>query len=278
MKVETRRWSAQGRRMKPSRFALLPIALLSILSACTGMGGAARDEASPGPSASFYEEIVAASGRDAADRALDEGRRPAEMLRFFGIAPGMRVAEISAGGGYTAELLARTVGPNGKVYAQNSRFVLDRFAQKPWTTRLKKPVMKNVVRLDRPFDQALPPDVKDLDAVLVVLFYHDFVWQKADRERLNRMVYDALKRGGVYGIIDHSAKAGRGLADVEKLHRIEENTLRAEVEKAGFELVATARFLRNPGDTLDWNASPRTAGDKRGTSDRFVLKFVKPTN
>jgi predicted methyltransferase len=262
--------------MSLHRFVLLPI--LSLLAACSGMGGGQRTDDPSRPPPSFYADIVAESDRDKADRDLDEGRRPAEMLRFFGIAPGMRVAEISAGGGYTAELLARTVGPDGKVYAQNSPFVLKRFAAAPWKARMKKPVMKNVVRLDRNFDVALPPEVKDLDAVLVVLFYHDFVWQKVDRERFNAMVYDALRPGGIYGIIDHSAKPGTGLSDVEKLHRIEESTLRAEVEKAGFELVATGEFLRNPADTRAWNASPRTAGEKRGTSDRFVLKYVKPTN
>jgi predicted methyltransferase len=262
--------------MSLHRFVLLPI--LTLLAACSGMGGGERADDPSKPPPSFYADIVAASDRDKADRELDEGRRPAETLRFFGIAPGMRVAEISAGGGYTAELLARAVGPQGKVYAQNSPFVLKRFAAAPWKARLKKPVMKNVVRLDRNFDVALPPQVKDLDAVLVVLFYHDFVWQKVDRERFNAMVYDALRPGGIYGIIDHSARPGTGLRDVEKLHRIEESTLRAEVEKAGFELVETGEFLRNPADTRDWNASPRTAGEKRGTSDRFVLKYVKPTN
>jgi predicted methyltransferase len=267
---------AQAGGMSLHRFVLLPI--LTLLAACSGMGGGERADDPSKPPPSFYADIVAASDRDKADRELDEGRQPAETLRFFGIAPGMRVAEISAGGGYTAELLARTVGPQGKVYAQNSPFVLKRFAAAPWKTRLKKPVMKNVVRLDRNFDVALPPQVKDLDAVLVVLFYHDFVWQKVDRERFNAMVYDALRPGGIYGIIDHSARPGTGLRDVEKLHRIEESTLRAEVEKAGFELVETGEFLRNPADTRDWNASPRTAGEKRGTSDRFVLKYVKPTN
>ena len=251
--------------------------LVCFLASCSGMGGQRSDDPSK-PPPSFYAEIVGASDRDQADRDLDEGRHPAETLRFFGIRPGMRVAEISAGGGYTAELLARAVGPDGKVYAQNSPFVLKRFAAAPWKARLRKPVMRNVVRLDRNFDVALPPEVKELDAVLVVLFYHDFVWQKVDRERFNEMVYDALRPGGIYGIIDHSAKPGTGLRDVEKLHRIEEDTLRAEVEKAGFELVATGEFLRNPSDTRDWNASPRTAGEKRGTSDRFVLKYVKPTN
>lgn len=219
---------------------------------------------------------VAATDRSADDRALDEGRQPAAMLAFFGIAPGMKVAELGAGGGYTAELLARTVGPTGKVYAQNSQLLLDRFAQKPWTERLQKPVMANVVRLDRPFDDPFPPDVKDLDAVLIVLFYHDTYWQKVDRAKMNAAVMRVLKPGGVYGIVDHSAAAGSGENDVESLHRIEESTLRADVEKAGFVLSGSADFLKRPDDTRDWSASPRTAGEKRGTSDRFVLKFVKP--
>ena len=221
---------------------------------------------------------VAAADRSADDRALDEGRQPGAMLSFFGIAPGMKVAELGAGGGYTAELLARTVGPTGKGYAQNSQFLLDRFAQKPWTERLQKPVMANVVRLDRPFDDPFPPEVKDLDAVLIVLFYHDTYWQKVDREKMNAAIMRALKPGGVYGIVDHSAKAGTGDADVESLHRIEESTLRADVEQAGFVLAGTADFLKRPDDTRDWSASPRTAGEKRGTSDRFVLKFVKPAS
>jgi predicted methyltransferase len=89
-------------------------------------------------------------------------------------------------------------------------------------------------------------------------------------------VFQALKPGGVYGIVDHSAIAGHGVADVETLHRIEESVVREEVEKAGFRLAAEADFLRAPGDTRDWSASPRVAGEKRGTSDRFVLKYVKP--
>src|SRR5262245_22712318 len=71
--------------------------------------------------------IVAVPDRSDADRALDAGRHPAEMLAFFGIRPGMRVAEIGAGGGYTTELLARAVGPKGRVYGQNSKFILERF-------------------------------------------------------------------------------------------------------------------------------------------------------
>src|SRR5690242_3125428 len=84
---------------------------------------------------------VDAPNRSDADRALDAGRRPAETLAFFGIAPGMRVAELGAGGGYTSELLARVVGPTGTVFAQNSPMILARFAAKPWGERLAKPVM-----------------------------------------------------------------------------------------------------------------------------------------
>ena len=220
--------------------------------------------------------VLDAADRSADDRALDAGRHPGETLTFFGIAPGMKVAELAAGGGYTAELLARTVGPTGTVYGQNSKFILDRFAEKPWSERLGKPIMKNVVRVDRELDDPLPPEAASLDAVMMILFYHDTVWMKTDRAKMNSLIFKALKSGGVYAIIDHSGRHGTATTETETLHRIEEKVLREEVEKAGFKLEAEASFLRNPADTRDWNASPRSAAERRGTSDRFVLKFVKP--
>lgn len=219
---------------------------------------------------------VDAPDRSAADRALDGGRKPDRLLAFFDVKPGMRVAELAAGGGYTAELLARVVGPNGVVYGQNNRFVLERFAEKPWSERLAKPVMKPVKRLDTEFDAPFPPEVRDLDLVLNVLFYHDTVWQGTDRARMNRAIFAALKPGGTYGIVDHSARPGAGLSAAQDLHRIEEANVREEVEAAGFRLIETSDLLREPGDTRDWNASPRSAGERRGQSDRFVLKFQKP--
>lgn len=225
----------------------------------------------------YVRAAVEAADRAAEDRALDGGRKPAEILAFFGVRPGMKVAELGAGGGYTAELLARIVGPGGKVYAQNPPFVLERFAEAPWSERLRKPVMANVVRLDREFDDPFPPDVRGLDVVLNHLFYHDTYWQGVDRAAMNHAVFEALAPGGVYGIVDHSAGAGSGAADVKTLHRVEEAVLRADVEKAGFVLAAEADFLRHPEDTRDWNAAPGASGERRGTSDRFVLKFVKPT-
>ncbi len=112
-------------------------------------------------------DAVAAADRAADDRALDAGRKPEEVFSFFGIAPGMRVADLGAGGGYTSELLARIVGRDGTVYGQNSKFILERFAEKPWTERLAKPVNAKIVRVDREFDDPLPPDAKDLDAVIL---------------------------------------------------------------------------------------------------------------
>ena len=265
-----------------ARFLRLALLALAI-TACASEG---KDPATPASDPTPQSETAAISAavsaavdapdRSADDRALDAGRQPARVLAFFGIEPGMRVAELGAGGGYTTELLVRVVGPTGRVYGQNSPFLLKRVAEAPWTARLAKPVMKGVVRLDRDFDDPFPPDVRDLDAVLMILLYHDTVWMKVDRERMNRAVYAALKPGGVYGIVDHSARVGTGLADVESLHRIDESKLRSEVEAAGFRLAADADFLHNPQDSRDWSPSPRVAGERRGTSDRFVLRFTRP--
>lgn len=210
------------------------------------------------------------------DRMLDAGRKPGELLSFFQVKPGMKVAEIGAGGGYTSEFLARAVGPTGKVYGQNTKWILEKFAEKPWSERLKRPVMQSVVRVDREFDDPLPPDAKGLDLVMMNLFYHDLYWMKVDRDKLNKAVFAALRPGGTYAIIDHSAKEGAGASAVESLHRIEESELVRDVEKSGFKLDKAGDFLRNAADTKDWSTSPRTAGEKRGTSDRFVLWFKKP--
>lgn len=252
-------------------------------SASASVSNAPAASATPEPAAApqapvsdVAKRVVEAPDRSADDRALDAGRHPGEMLTFFGIAPGQRVGEIVAGAGYTTELLARTVGPQGKVYAQNNRFILEKFAQKPWAARLAKPENKNVVRVDRELEEPFPADVKDLDCVIDVLFYHDTVWMKTDRAKMNRAIFAALKPGGVYGIVDHSGRDGTGTRESDTLHRIEEKVVRDEIVAAGFVLEAQADFLRNPKDTRDWNASPRAAAEKRGTSDRFVLKFVKP--
>ena len=97
-----------------------------------------------------------------------------------------------------------------------------------------------------------------------------------DRARMNRRVFEALRPGGVYVVIDHAGRPGTGATETQSLHRIEESVVIREVQAAGFRLDATSDVLRNPADPRDWNDSPRVAGERRGTSDRFVLRFVKP--
>ena len=111
---------------------------------------------------------------------------------------------------------------------------MERFAEKPWSERLAKPVMKNVVRVDREFDDPLPPEAKNLDAVVNVLFYYDTVWMKTDRMRMNQAIFSALPPGGAYFIIDHSGRAGTGTTEVKTNHRIEEQVVRDEVKRPVF--------------------------------------------
>lgn len=220
---------------------------------------------------------VDAPDRSDADRALDAGRHPDQMLAFFGIHRNMKIAELMAGSGYTTELMARVIGPNGTIFAQNNKLILTRFAAKPWSERLAKPVMANVSRVDRELDSPLPYEARFLDGVVMVLNYHDAVWLGTDRAAMNKAVFTALRPGGFYAIVDHSARAGAGASEAQTLHRIEESVVRQEVEAAGFQLAKTGDFLRNPSDPRDWNASPSAAGERRGTSDRFALVFVKPS-
>jgi predicted methyltransferase len=219
--------------------------------------------------------VVNAKDRIDEDRKLDAGRHPAELLSFLGVAPGQRIVEIGSYQGYMAELLGRAVAPTGKVYAQDPAD-FNKFTTKVWEGRKGNPAMKNIVHVERPFDAPVPPDVKNLDAVVCGLFYHDMVWIKADRAKMNASVFRALKPGGVYFIYDHNAREGSGVNDAKTLHRIEEKVVRSEVESAGFKLAATASFLRHPEDKRDWDASDEAPAELRGTSDRFVLKFIKP--
>lgn len=244
--------------------SLMPVLLVAV--------GCAHAPKSASPT--DFAALVAAPDRTDADRALDSGRKPVEFLAFIGAAPGMHVAELMAGGGYTTELLSRAVGPGGVVYGENPKWVLERFAEKPWAERLAR--VGNVKRLDTELGSPFPSDLDGaLDAVVSNAIYHDAVWTKVDRDAMNRAVRGALKPGGTYVVCDSSAKAGSGVAEAETLHRIDEQVVREEVLRAGFTVGAVGDFLRNPDDTRDWSTSPRSAGERRGTGDRFCIKFVK---
>ncbi len=227
--------------------------------------------AAPRPAdAPDYAAVVAAPDRSDTDRQTDQRRDPATLLAFTRVRPGMRVLDMGAGGGYSTELLARAVGPAGAVYAQDAPDANPR-ARERFEARMKTPAMKNVVRLERPFDDPLPPGVRDLDMVTFFFFYHDTTFMPVDRARMNRALFDALKPGGVLVIADHSAKAGDGTSVGKSLHRIEEGAVVREVEASGFRLVERGEFLRHPED-------PRDAPVFRSKVpvDEFVLKFGKP--
>jgi predicted methyltransferase len=233
-------------------------------------------ESTPIPAAQIPADISAAINspeRPAADKALDAGRHPDQILAFYGIKPGMKIADIFAGGGYMTELFSRVVGPTGTVYSQNGPFP-DKFKKigDAWNERLKEPALKNVVKVSKPFNapDLLPVPADSLDAVIIHLNYHDLVGFKLDRENVNAAVFKALKPGGIYGIVDHSAPAGSGAADTATTHRIDEDFLIKDVEKAGFKLSGASSALRHPEDDRTWLVFKH-----RGETDRFMLKFTK---
>jgi predicted methyltransferase len=245
---------------------LLQCAVMTILAAvlaagCANMPGAAPD----------YGAIVAAPDRTDADRVNDARRKPEQMLAFTGARRGMKVLDLGAGGGYSTELLARAVGPQGRVYAQDSRLTTQGQGNARFIERMKSPAMKNVARVLREFDDPVPPEAGKLDLVTFFYIYHDTPAWDVDRAKMNRSVFNALKPGGIYLIADHAAKSGVGVSASKSLHRIEESVLRREVEAAGFRFAAEADFLRNPADPRE----ERVFALKIPV-DNFVLKFVKP--
>ncbi|HUB96565.1 MAG TPA: class I SAM-dependent methyltransferase, partial [Stellaceae bacterium] len=203
---------------------------------------AARSQAAPD-----YAAIVAAPDRSAADRENDKRRAPEKVLAFSGVRTGWTVLDMGAGAGYDTELFARAVGPTGKVYAQDSAEVFPR-PQKAWEERAKSPAMANVTHVTRPYDDPVPPDVKNLDLVTFFYFYHDTTYMKVDRAKMDKALFDALKPGGYLVIADYAAAKGAGTSVGKTFHRIEESTLISEVEAAGFKKVDEGDFLRNPND------------------------------
>ena len=277
------------------RWALLSGGLVA-LAACASLNASlSRDR---------IAEIVGSADRSAADRNNDLRRKPEQMLAFIGLRPGMTALDLSTGGGYTAELLARAVGPAGAVYGQSLPARAPDAAPRPAVTpegnaspqltatppasnvpaavrrtsaqalaeRAKNPLISNLHSTVRVFEDPVPPELAGrLDLVTLMFNYHDLGHMGVDRGRMNAAVFAGLKPGGLYVIADHAGKVGTGISESGTLHRIEEAFLRQEVEAAGFKLEGNADFLRNPSDPRDKN-TPEPAQPK----DEFVLKFVKP--
>jgi len=214
--------------------------------------------------------IVAARDRTAADRENDARRKPAELLAFIGVRPGMTALDISAARGYTTELIARAVGPTGRVIGQSLVPATGAQTPPPPAFVERQKTFKNLEYVRRPFEDPVPPEYTGkLDIVTLMFNYHDMGHLKVDRDKLNRSVFDGLKPGGMYVIADHSGRAGTGIGESGTLHRIEEAFLVKEVEAAGFKLAARGDFLRNAQD-------PRDQAEPPYKKDEFVLKFVKP--
>ena len=208
--------------------------------------------------------------RPAEDVARDGLRKPAEMLIFGEVLPGQRIADIRPEEGYFTRLFAPAVGDNGRVYA----FVPTRTATRetPLAEALAA-AFSNVTPLAGALDSMTFPE--PLDAVFMVQEYHDFHIPgfNTDVALMNRAVFNALKPGGVYIVIDHSGRPGTGASEVQTLHRIDGDFLKAEVEAAGFVFEAESELLRNPGDDRTINVFDEAI---RGRTDQFVYRFRKP--
>ena len=196
---------------------------------------------------------------------MDASRNPLAFLPFTGVAPGMVAFDLSAGAGYTSQLMALSVGPTGKLYAQRPA------PGDALTKRLADHPQSNFVVVYRPFEDPVPPDAPPLDLITFVNNYHDFVNAPIDRAKLNRRLFDALKPGGHLVIVDHAALPGSGTSATRTLHRIDEAVVVAEVKQAGFVLEAEGSFLRQPADTR-----AVSSGDGAILTDKFALRFVKP--
>ena len=217
-----------------------------------------------------YAALIAAPDRSDADRQADQRRDPLPLLQFIGAGPGMKVLDMGAGGGYSTELMARAVAPNGKVWGQ---FPADGFqrAIDNFNARLKTPAMSTAAADFRPFDDPIPPDVSNLDLITFLFYYHDTTYMNVDRAAMDRKMFAALKPGGYLVIADHAAAAGADVSVGKSLHRIDEAIVRKELEAAGFKLIAEGDFWRVPGDTRDFSSNRPPS-----PVDSFVLKFQKP--
>lgn len=210
-----------------------------------------------------FTVILANPERPQNERALDSVRKPEEVLKFYAVKPGDKVADLMAGRGYYSAILSRIVGDKGLVYSavQNAR--------KELIERFQNPLFSNVKLIEGKMDMVALPADGSLDLVFIHLNYHDLAPET--RTAMNRRIITALKPGGSYGIVDHSAKDGSGNEVNNTLHRIDEAIVVKEITEAGFILVKEGEMLRRADD-------PRTESVlvDRGKSDRFVLRFERP--
>ena len=229
------------------------------------IGCATTPAETPGAAAERYQKVIESPIRTDQDRRMDASRRPAEFLPFTQAKPGMMVLDVSAGGGFTSQLLALAVAPDGTLWAQTPRpgpTLQKRVADKP---------QPNFIVVERPFEDPVPPDAPKLDLITIVLNYHDITYLPVDRAKMNARLFAALKPGGHLVVVDHSGRAGTGITEGKTLHRIDEAVVLTELKQAGFVLEAEGNFLRNPADTR-----MESSNEPKVPTDKFALRFVKP--
>lgn len=225
------------------------------------------------------KNIIAAAIADPArpdsDREQDADRKSQQVLEFTGVKPGDRVADFIPGRGYVTRLLSKIVGDKGYVYAIVPAELPDRMA-----VSVKKiaddPTYGNVTVLRDPVNNFKVPE--KLDLVWTSMNYHDLhddFLGPADLTKVNRAIFNALKPGGIYLVLDHAATSGSGLRDTATLHRIDPETVKKEVEAAGFKLEAESDLLKNPNDDHTMKVFNPAI---RGKTDKFIFKFRKPMN
>lgn len=243
------------------KLLLIVTTLLVSLSACASdMGKTA------------WQDPLQAKDRPAEDKMRDAGRKPNDVMNFLGVKPGMRVLELVASGGYYTEVLAGRVGAEGEVLSHNTKFMLevrDGVNNKQMTDRLANNRLPNVTRFHREMGNLNLTN--EVDAVTLILNYHDLLglFESSVRENLLQELRTALKPGGVLGIVDSQANAGKHDA---ALHRVHNETVKTEVLQAGFTLHSEGFFLRNPDDNHEL---PVFNPAIRGKTDRFVYRFTK---
>jgi predicted methyltransferase len=248
------------------------IAAVTVALATTAVYAAKHKPTTPANVAA----ALADPGRPDDDKKLDEARLPAQMVAFAGIKPGSHVMDLMPGSGYFTRIFAKVVGDKGYVYAY-SPTEIDPLIQKRFPgVDVKKQfaAYANVTVLHAPVNEIFAPE--SLDVVWTAQNYHDLhdsFYKPADVAIINKKIYDALKPGGVYIVLDHAAQDGSGLRDTDTLHRIDEATVKKEVEAAGFKFAGESKVLRNPKDPRDKLVFDPSI---RHHTDQFILKFVKP--